>query len=417
MLKARTLEKKVATDKKVKDKTKGESEKIKKNRIKKEQIRKYGQFYTKHPILKDKIYEFILNEPTRILEPCIGRGDLVVFIKEKIKDVKVDMYEIDKDIVLLDGVDKKKIEYGDFLKKSIEKKYKTIIGNPPYIRTPDGNTYIQFIIKCYKLLEDEGELIFVVPSDFLKLTSMLSVLNDMMKVGTFTHIFHPNNEKLFDYATIDVIVFRYCKTIEKNPKILYNGKSLYISNNEGLLTFGDVKPKKCKSFDQLFDIYVGLVTGRESVYKNKTLGNIDVINGDKIVDKYIFTEKYPSGNKKIDKHLLSHKKELIERKIRKFNEKNWFEWGALRNIKFIREHKGKDCIYIHTITRKKIVAFAGKVGYFGSSLIILIPKAESKIPLAKVLEYLNSESFMMNYMFAGRFKIGHTQLSGALYPC
>ena len=39
----------------------------------------------------------------------------------------------------------------------------------------------------------------------------------MMTNGTFTHIFHPHNEKMFDNASIDVIVFRYCKNslIEK----------------------------------------------------------------------------------------------------------------------------------------------------------------------------------------------------------
>ena len=33
----------------------------------------------------------------------------------------------------------------------------------------------------------------------------------MMENGTFTHIIHPNKENLFDNASIDIIVFRYCK--------------------------------------------------------------------------------------------------------------------------------------------------------------------------------------------------------------
>ena len=42
-----------------------------------------AQYFTTNNILKEKIYEFILNNPSNILEPCVGRGDLVMFIKDK----------------------------------------------------------------------------------------------------------------------------------------------------------------------------------------------------------------------------------------------------------------------------------------------------------------------------------------------
>lgn len=382
-------------------------------------IEKYGQYYTRHPVLKDKIYEFIINEPSRILEPCIGRGDLVAYVCEKNPEIKFDMYEIDKDIKLLKNIKKDKVVYGDFLTKPITKKYKTIIGNPPYIRTKKGNLYIDFIVKCFNLLDKNGELIFVVPSDFLKLTSMSDLLDKMMKKGNFTHIFHPNNEHLFENAVVDVMVFRYMKNrlATKQQKILYNDKSLYVSNNGGLISFNETKSKKCKQLDQLFDIYVGMVSGREQIFKNKKLGNVDIINGNGVVDKYIFIEKYPSDNKKINKYLNENKKELIDRKIRSFNETNWFEWGAPRNIKIIKQNMGKDCIYIHTLTRKKVVAFSGKVNYYGGGLIMMLPKVNMKPDdINKVLLHLNSESFKMNFLFSGRFKLGHRQLCGSLIP-
>ena len=61
------------------------------------------------------------------------------------------------------------------------------------------------------IYENNGELIFIIPSDFFKLTSASKLLNNMILNGTFTHIYHPHNEKLFENASIDVIVFRYCK--------------------------------------------------------------------------------------------------------------------------------------------------------------------------------------------------------------
>ena len=43
------------------------------------------------------------------------------------------MYELDESIELLEGIDREKVKYGDFMKANITKKYKTIIGNPPYV--------------------------------------------------------------------------------------------------------------------------------------------------------------------------------------------------------------------------------------------------------------------------------------------
>jgi len=375
---------------------------------------KLGQYFTTHNELKEKIFEFIINNPSNILEPSMGQGDLITFITDKNSSITFDMYEIDTTIKLLDKIQKDKVVYGDFMTQTITKTYKTIVGNPPYVRTKKGNLYIDFTEKCYNLLEDNGELIFIVPSDFLKLTSASKLLNIMMTNGTFTHIFHPHNEKMFENASIDVIVFRYCKNSLIDKKVLYNDKLLYITNSNGLITFGEEENNNSVLFQDYFDIYVGLVSGKEDVYKNEELGNIEVLNGENKVDKYIYIENYPCENEKINKHLLQYKKELIERGIRKFNEKNWFEWGAPRNITTIHTNLGKDCIYVNNITRKPNVAFLSKVQYFGGGLIMLKPKKECN--LNNIVSYMNSDKFKDNFMFSGRFKIGHRSLSNSFIP-
>lgn len=373
-----------------------------------------GQYYTTHIDLKEKVYEFILNSPSNILEPSIGRGDLIIFISNKLPNITFDMYEIDTQIKLLDNIEQEKVVYGDFMIQPITKTYKTIIGNPPYVRTKKGNLYINFIEKCYELLTIDGELIFIVPSDFLKLTSASKLLNIMMTQGTFTHIFHPHNENMFANASIDVIVFRYCKNSLIEKKVLYNSKTLYITNTNGLITFNIEENSNSVLFQDYFDIYVGLVSGKEEVYKNEEIGNIELLNGHNKVEKYIYIETYPCANEKINDYLLHHKKELITRKIRKFNETNWFEWGAPRNISTINSNIGKDCIYIYNLTRKQDIAFLGKVNYFGGGLIMLKPK--KKCNLNSVVAYLNSNTFKDNFMFSGRFKIGHRQICNSYIP-
>lgn len=373
-----------------------------------------GQYFTTNNELKEKVFEFILNNPSNILEPSIGQGDLITFIMDKMPDVTFDMYEIDRTIKLLDKIQKDKIIYGDFMKQDVKKTYKTIVGNPPYVRTKKGNLYIDFTEKCYNLLENNGELIFIVPSDFLKLTSASKLLNIMMTTGTFTHIYHPHNEKMFENASIDIIIFRYCKNNLIDKKVLYNDKSLYITNSNGLITFGEEENNNIVTFQDYFDVYVGLVTGKEEVYKNEKLGNIEVLNGEGKVDKYIYIEDYPCDNEKINKYLLRHKKELMKRGIRKFNENNWFEWGAPRNITTINNNLNKDCIYIYNLTRKQNVSFLGKVNYFGGGLIMLKPK--KKCNLNSIVSYINSAAFKDNFMFSGRFKIGHRQICNSHIP-
>ena len=385
---------------------------IQKNKINKH---KTGQYFTTNPILKNKILEFILNKPDNILEPSVGQGDLIDVIYNNNNNIKFDMYEIDKNIKMLDNIPNN-VTYCDFMKKNITKKYKTIVGNPPYIRTKKGNLYIDFIEKCYNLLENNGELIFIIPSDFFKLTCASKLLDIMMKNGNFTHIFHPENENLFKDASIDVIIFRYCKNNQLNNKVLYNEKELYIINNDGLLTFSKNNTKSSDTFKEYFNICVGLVSGKESIYKNKEYGNIEVLNGEGKLDKYIFIKKFPSDSTKINKYLEKNKESLINRRIRKFNNNNWFEWGAPRNIKIMEDNKEKECIYIHTLTRNSKIAFKGKVNYFGGGLIILIPNDKKKINLDNIVKYLNSDTFKELFTFSNRFKIGHRQISNSYIP-
>ena len=88
--------------------------------------------------------------------------------------------------------------------------------------------------------------------------------------------------------------------------------------------------------------------------------------------------------------------------------------GSTRNITTIEANIGKDCIYIYNLTRKLNVAFLGKVNYFNGGLIMLKPK--KKCNLNNIVSYLNSNIFKDNFMFSGRFKIGHRSLSNSFIP-
>jgi adenine-specific DNA-methyltransferase len=376
----------------------------------KERRQKLGQYFTVSEILQEKVYEFILNKPIRILEPSVGRGDLVEYIKKRNNEIVFDMYEIDKELDVLSSIKKEDIIYEDFLTSTIKYKYETIIGNPPYVKQKKGNMYLEFINKCFDILVDKGELIFIVPSTLFHLTGAKKILDKMMKMGCFTHIYHPHNENLFEEAFIDIMIFRYCKNSTLEKKIMYNGNSKYIDNNEGSITITD-EEKKGDGFyiKEYFDVYVGIVSGKEEVFKNKGIGNIQVLTAENKIESYIYITKYPCGDKKIDTYLKNKKDILMERRIKKITEENWFEWGAPRNIKKMEEFKDMDCIYVYNLTRKSKIAFKGKMNYFGGNLMVMKPKKQCN--LDKIVEYLNSEEFKKRFEFSGRFKMSHNVLS------
>ena len=377
-------------------------------------IHSLGQYFTTNLELKKKLVEMIKNEPDVILEPSIGRGDLIISVKEKFPQSSIDMYEIDNTIELLNGIEKCDVIYGDFLEQDIKKRYKTIIGNPPYVKTKNGNLHIDFTDKCYELLENNGELIFIVPSDFLRMTSCVKLIQKMMSNGSFTDIFHPNNEKLFSNASVDIIIFRYCKNNSLENIVNYNDEKKYINCKNGLISFSiEKRNDTMEIISDYFDVYVGQVSGNENILKNTEFGNIELLNGENKIDKYIKLDIYPSENGRLNEYLIQHKEELTNRGIRKFTEKNWYEFGLLRNVRVIENNSGNDCIYVKNITRHKNVAFIGKVSYFGGGLIMLYPK--KNVNLENVVDYLNSDEFKENFLFSGRFKIGQRQLSNSYY--
>lgn len=380
-----------------------------------EYSKKLGQYFTISEELQTFVFEKVKHKSELLLEPSFGAGHLLNKFKEYDDNYPMMCYELDTTIKPVIHFNSSQTPvYADFTEQKISTKFKTIVGNPPYVKQRSGNLYIKFIELCYEYLADDGEIVFIVPSDFIKLTSASSIINKMTKHGSFTDFLFPHNEKLFDGASIDVVVFRYEKGLMDN-KTVVNGKEVVCNVNKGIITFSDSEVSGI-SIESDFNVYVGLVSGKDEVYRTP-FGNIDILVNKDVVEKYIFAETFPTDNEQIDTHLLLYKDALLERKIKKFTEKNWYEWGAPRNISAIRKQWGTKCIYLRNMTRKKDVAFIGEVQYFGGTLLCLVPKMEmSDETLQKRLLYFNSTVFQNDYMYAGRFKIGHKQVCCSVIP-
>lgn len=321
-----------------------------------------GQYFTTDKTLQNVVVDMIKNDPDLILEPSVGQGHLVKNIREKYPNIMFDMYEIDTDLTPIDGIDKDEIAYEDFLTAELHEMYDTIVGNPPFVQTSSGNLYVKFIEKCFTHLNIAGELIFIVPSDFIKLTSAKKILKRLISSGTFTHIYHPNDENLFSGASINVMIFRYCKDSSLAHQTIYNNVIKHMIETDGIITFHD-DIDNLVSLGDYFTAHVGMVSGKEVVFKNSTLGNIEVITGKDKIEQYIYLDEFPSTNITLNEYMLEYKSLLLARKIKNFNETNWYEWGAPRNISTITSRRGENCIYVHNLSRKSRIAFSGEVMY------------------------------------------------------
>jgi adenine-specific DNA-methyltransferase len=359
-----------------------------------------GQYFTISKELQTFVFEKVKHKSSHLLEPSFGRGHLLQLFLENDPNYPMTCCELDETVKPLVTFTTQKVIWGDFLKQNFETKFRTIIGNPPYVKQTSGNLYLKFIDRCFDLLTDDGELIFIVPSDFIKLTSAGPIISRMAKSGSFTDFLFPHDEKLFDGASVDVVIFRYQKGIHSSLTHV-NGVEKPYTAVDGIISFGDSYGKRV---DELFDVYVGLVSGKDDVFK-VPFGNLSVLTDKDRVEKFVYGKATPE----ITAHLEAHKKVLMSRKIRRFSEENWFEWGAPRNITHMERFMGQPCIYVRNLTRSHEPAFLGNVQYFGGALLCMIPK-KPDVDLPKVVGFLNKIETRRDYTYSGRFKMGHRQL-------
>lgn len=368
-----------------------------------------GQYYTTDQVLLETISNFIINNTGTILEPSCGMGHIVKYVlhykKEKRKWIVI---EIDKTIEPL-NIPLVHFIHADFLTHSFSTTFSTIVGNPPYVKQKGHlNMYLQFIEKCLELLTDQGELVMIVPSDFLFCTSGCKLRNKMISRGSFTHISRPNIESLFKGAKQDVIVFRYQLGITLSY-CMYNERPCQVYTNDSILYF--TSKTITNIVKQFFKVRVGMISGKDNVFRHDKLGTHSFLSRGGKYTKYIFIDEFPTTNHDLNTYLLEHKNELMSRRITKISEKNWFKWGAIRNHIFMKS-KTKQCIYIETLTRDKVIARIAPSGFFDGNILCLEP-IKDDIDIKVFCDYFNSKEFIEYYRQSGRFKMGQKILTNA----
>lgn len=351
-----------------------------------------GQYFTP-PYIVDKMISLIQRKGV-ILEPSCGDGAFLKKMKGAI-GLEIDKSVASKEAIIMDFFD-------------WEKTVSTIIGNPPYVRFQDiisstkeklpkvmdnrSNLFLFFLWRSIDLLEENGEMIFIVPRDFIKLTSAISLNKRLYEEGGFTYWEEFGDIKIFEDASPNVVIFRWEKGAKHTIPVFYQNGFLFFSKPTGT-------PIK-----ELFDVLVGGASGLNSVFIEET-GNIElVVSTTKKTGKTMRAhyEEEPT------KYLQQYKQELMNRKIKTFSENNWWEWG--RKIR----HINGDKIYVNCKTRDNKPFFTNPSGWFDGSVLALIPKYKWYNEIEEVIDLLNQNNWEeQGFKVGGRLIFGQKTLLNA----
>ncbi|EAJ2975781.1 class I SAM-dependent methyltransferase [Campylobacter jejuni] len=362
--------------------------------------RELGQFFSP-PILVEKCISLIQNKNGRLLEPSCGNGAF-----RKCMNNNSVFIEIDKNVIINNSVLNM-----DFFEYDVNEKFDTIIGNPPYVDNKflnikhqtsikiQANLYLYFIEKCFYHLKDGGEIIFIVPRDFIKMTSAKVVNNLLHKHGTITHFYDYGDKKLFKEACPNICIFRYEKNNFSYKTDTFLGKQNFLIN-DGIITFST--NKNVRPLGDFFDIKVGAVSGKDEVFVSE--------KGEKFVYSKTATTKTLKRMiyNKYDSSLEKFKNTLLNRRIKKFDETNWWHWG--REVDF-RENQPR--IYVNCKTRNKTPFFTANCDKWDGSILALFFK--KNMDLEKATKILNSiEWDRMGFVTGGRYIFSQKSLKEAL---
>lgn len=160
-----------------------------------------------------------------------------------------------------------------------------------------------------------------------------------------------------------------------------------------------------KRLGDLFLVKVGGVSGLDEIFVEET-GNMEFVCS--------FTAK--NGTLKrmhyniINDYILQNKEKILNRRIKKFTEDNWWMWGR----DFYKSDRSR--IYVNSKTRNKKPFFIHECKNYDGSVLALIPKNdEVENKLSYYLDKLNSTDWLeLGFKVGGRFIFNQKSLENII---
>lgn len=304
----------------------------------------------------------------------------------------------------------------DFFALPLEEKFDTIIGNPPYVRYQDippatlalldgemfdrrSNLFLHFIEKAVRHLRRGGELIFIVPREFAKLTAARKLNAFLYEEGDITDFVELGDARIFGAHNPNCAIFRFERG--RRERRLHDGRHFALVDGQLMFLRGDYR----LPLGELFDVKVGAVSGADEIFAHPE-GNAEFVCSKTVDDgltrRMIFGMPHP--------HLEAHKDRLLARRVRPFDESNWWHWGRLHHI------SDAPRIYVNGKTRRPRPFFLHECKNYDGAILALFPKVPG-IDLARAVDMLNGVDWEeLGFVCDGRFLFTQRALQNCLLP-
>ena len=373
-------------------------------------IEQLGQVFT-----PPRVVEFMLGlcaNSGRVLEPSAGDGAFFALLQAQGRDCVG--LEIDARVA------PKGAEVGDFFDYPLAEQFATIIGNPPYVRFQDiavdtrkklksdlfdarSNLFLFFIEKSIRHLKPGGELVFIVPREFIKLTAARKLNAWLYEQGSITHFYETGDTRVFGEHTPNCAIFRFEKG--RLDRRMADGRRFVEVDGQLMFLRDDYSVR----FADVFTVKVGAVSGADSIFTHPK-GNMEFVCSKTVetgeTRRMLYGIKHP--------HLEKHKAELLARRVRSFDESNWWQWGRAFPINLHPR------IYVNGRTRKPDPFFLHDCNSFDGAVLALFTR-NRRMPRRELIEctlMLNKEVDWQELGFVcdGRFLFTQRSLQTCLLP-
>ena len=373
-------------------------------------VEQLGQVFT-----PPKVVDFMLDlcqNRGRVLEPSAGDG--AFFRTLRARQVDCVGIEIDRRVAPAGA------EIRDFFDYPLSEQFDSIVGNPPYVRFQDvavgtrkklksdlfdgrSNLFLFFIEKCVRHLKPGGELVFIVPREFIKLTAAKKLNAWLHEQGSITHFYETGDTRVFDEHTPNCAIFRFEKG--RLDRQMADGRRF--TEVDGQLMF--LRDDYGVRFADVFTVKVGAVSGADHIFAHAK-GNMEFVCSKTVetgaTRRMLYGIKHP--------HLDKHKAELLGRRVRAFDESNWWQWGRAFPINLHPR------IYVNGRTRKPEPFFLHDCNSFDGAILALFTRNQrmQRRELIECTMMLNKEVDWQELGFVcdGRFLFTQRSLQTCLLP-
>ncbi len=328
----------------------------------------------------------------------------------------------------------------DFFAYPEGERFDTIIGNPPYVRFQDipeatrkrlacgqfdgrSNLYLFFIEKCLRHLAPGGELIFITPRDFLKATSAVKLNRLLYAQGSITDAIELGDARVFADAVPNCLIWRFEKgCVERTMRYAAIGtgdplaaslaapawETRHFLECAGHLMFarGDYPLRLA---DVAF-VKVGAVSGADELYADAVHGTRDFVCSSTVADGRTRRMIWSEPGEPPPAVLAPHKARLLQRKVTRFDESNWWMWGRLHY------RSARPRVYVNGKTRAARPFFLHPCTDYDGAVLAVFPRRED-IDLAAFRDALNAVDWAeLGFVCDGRFLFSQRSLENAPLP-